>query len=175
MDKPFTSILPILTFDEMSKYFKRIPTTDFLLNTLLPCYNINNFDDTTEIINDHQLSIVKNLVNIVPKICLYVNEHSIKKLFVYNHVSFYKSIVLLKNFLNCFNMTIKRKKKSYKGSTKVFYSIIKFNDIISKDKTYNLNYTKVDLMNSSIIKPISKCYPFGESIRINKINTLMTF
>lgn len=172
----FTSIINILTFDEMGKYFKRLPNTDFILNTLLPCYGLKNFEDTTEIINDQQLSIMSNLIKIVPQICLYVNDFVIKKLFVYNHVSFYKSIVLLKNFLNCFNMTIKRKKKSYKGSTKVFYSIIKFNDIVSKDKSFNLNYTKAELLNPfKSNKIVTRYRPTGEPIRINNKNILMTF
>jgi len=117
----------------LNKYFKKRPTKNFVINKLLPCYNLYSFDDNTEINRDSSHNIIRNLTNLVPEICEFVQNSSLKKGFIYNKVTFYKTIILLKNFLNCFNMTIKRRKINYKKTTKIYYSIISINDDLLLD------------------------------------------
>ena len=168
-------VFNILGYAELRKYFKKFPTDDFVLNKLLPCFEYTSFEDKTEINSNLLIPITEKIKSIIPELCNYIEDTSIKKAFIYNHITFYKIVVMLKNFLNCFGITIKRRKVNIYTTTKVYYSMVKIKDF---EKYAEMELEEKECIDISPKKIIIKCgftETLEEKFKIHNIKTLIKF
>lgn len=135
-------IFQVYQYSDLKRYFKKIPSSTFIIEKLLPCFGYKTLEDKEEINSCLLIPINEKIKLIIPELCTYINDVAIKKAYIYNNVTFYKIIVLFKNFLNCVGMTIKRRKINYGSTTRVYYSMLKLSNIENSTFMEIQNYPK---------------------------------
>ncbi len=166
-------IFQVYQYSDLKKYFKKIPSEDFVVNRLLPCYGFDNFEDTREVNSDLLIPINEKIKKIIPELCSYINDNTIKKAYIYNQVTFYKLIILLKNFVNCFGLTIKRRKVNYKTTTRVYYSMLKLSEEDNSNLTTIQNYYQIT--NIEVKTTVRELPEVVDKFKIHKQSIKMVF
>lgn len=170
-------IFEVYQYSDLKKYFKKIPTQDFVVNKLLPCFGFDNFEDTREVNSSLLVPINEKIKKIIPELCSYINDITIKKAYIYNQVTFYKLIILLKNFINCFGLTIKRRKVNYSSTTKVYYSMIKLDEVENSNLTSIQHYYHIETLQikATIKEKEENISQFADKFQIHKVKTFLEF
>lgn len=163
-------IFVVLAYSELRKYFKHIPPEHFIVKKLLPCFDYKSLNDTDEIGSCMLIPIIEKIKYIIPDICYYIEDASIKKAYIYNYITFYKVIIMFRNFLNCVGYTIMRRKVNYLNSTRVCYSLFKIKDFQQFSEK-----DEIDFQISFPLKQNKKAEEVIEKFKIVKMKKLMVF
>lgn len=123
-----TKYLKTHRVEDLDSIFFERPTKKWIESKLLPCFNLKNLDDRTEISRDLTEQTIPKIEELTGEIAKYLQLIVVKRSFCRHQNTFYKCIIILKYFANLYGYTIQRRLQQINDYTnKIQYSLISTN------------------------------------------------